>query len=114
MDTSRALHTVAYLGVAVLGLMLLYAALAHPPTDRTGALWGISGETDSGVHVDEGWTIDYYYQDTLRLYDGAYTVFGAITLAGLLLFGGATRRLWKTTLNPIVSTPATDSEVNGR
>jgi hypothetical protein len=87
------LRAVVYGLVGVVGLVVLYAAVAAPPLFASQAGSGDAVASDTGVHLDDDGTIDYYRGDSFTLYEHALPVFLFTAAVGFGLFAKSSKEL---------------------
>ena len=86
-------RAVVYGVVGVVGVVVLYAALAHPPVFDARGSGADAGTSDTGVHLDDDGTIDYYHENSFTLYDNALPVFVVTGGLGFALFAKSSKEL---------------------
>ena len=89
----RNVRAAVYGVVGVVGVVVLYAALAHPPVFDARGSGAATGASDTGVHLDADGTIDYYHENSFTLYDNALPVFVVTAGLGFALFAKGSKEL---------------------
>lgn len=86
-------RAVVYGVVGVVGVVVLYAAVAHPPLFDVRSGGEDVTASDTGVHIDDDGTIDYYRGDSFALYEHALPVFVFTAAVGFGLFAKSSKEL---------------------